>query len=69
MREKIVIDGHFIRFGNYVLSRAQVAEANLETGEVLMASGHIYRLTRPALEAWFSDHMDSMKIFQPLADA
>lgn len=68
MSEKILIDGHFIRFGRHVLSRAQVAEANLETGEVLMASGHIFRLTRPAVEAWFSDYVDFMQIFPPHAD-
>lgn len=62
MNDKIYVDGHFLRFGNYVLNRANVCDANLETGEVFMASGHVYRVTPDALKAWFHDWLDSAKI-------
>lgn len=62
MSDKIYLDGHFLRFGKNVLNRANVCEANLETGEILMNSGHAYIVSPDALKAWFCDWMDSAKI-------
>lgn len=55
---KIRMDGTYLRFGEVILNRIEVAEARLRTGVVLMRSGASYQFPPEVLQCWFADVTD-----------
>lgn len=57
------IDGQYLRYGDIVLNRVEVAEANTRTGFVLMRSGGHYEFPPEVVQSWFVDVMDYKKVY------
>lgn len=58
MNGKITIVGNLVRYGNDVLNLADMDEADLKFGRLLMRSGKVYEIPTKVLECWFSNIMD-----------
>lgn len=54
----VEIDGRFLRYRGTVLNRADVSEADIDKGIVIMRSGHQFIIDREVVRAWFGDIYD-----------
>ena len=58
------IDGLFLRYGDIVLNRAEIAEASSRNGVVLMRSGARYEFPPEVVQCWSVDVMDDKKPYE-----
>lgn len=54
----ITVDGKLLRYGETVLNRVEVCEANLRAGVVLMRSGSRFEFPPEVVQCWFADVAD-----------
>ena len=52
---RITLDGNFLNYGGTVLNRAEVSEADIPNGMVIMRNGHQYWIDAEVLRGWYSD--------------
>lgn len=63
IKGEITITSDFMKYGEFVLNKADVAECNTKRGEILMRSGHQYVVPPAVLSAWFGNIID-FKVFE-----